>query len=242
MLHPCLARALPENVKTDDTPSEIAADTASDRVQAIGRDQHGRPLGRDALQPGADLLEARLVGADLIEANLAGARLSGARVSGANLTRANLAGARMSGARVSGANLTGVNLIGARLVGADLIGADLTGADLTGASLINANLTEADLTDVDLTKADLAMARLIGANLSGASLRGTRFVVGAQAPPDLVIATLAGARWSDETVWPSDEIAAAVAQSSRLLGDGYEVVVDDGRSRDHYHQPSTPSL
>jgi hypothetical protein len=59
---------------------------------------------------------------------------------------------------------------------------------------------------------------------------------------DAVVAALRGARWSEETIWPTEDIAASVAHSSRLLEDSYHEIVDDGQSRDHDYQPSTPNF
>ena len=55
--------------------------------------------------------------------------------SGANLIDANLIDANLSGANLSGANLRGANLIGANLRGANLSGANLIDANLSGANL-----------------------------------------------------------------------------------------------------------
>jgi hypothetical protein len=97
--------------------------------------------------------------------------------------------------------------------------------------------------DVLGPEADLSGADLTRANLTGANLEDARFALTEPEPsPDAVVTALAGARWSEETIWPTEEIAATVARSSRLLKDGYHEIVDDGQSRGHDYQPSTPGL
>lgn len=261
LLHSRRPSAEPQRANTDDTPSETA----------IGSDRHGQPFGRETLRPGVDLRGADLSGADLTgarlfrahlswatltdarlpRAHLSGADLTGARLSGAILSGANLTDARLSRANLSRADLIGTDLTDARLSGANLIRADLSGAHLSGADLSEvylsgANLSEsnlrgADLSGADLSRADLSRARLSGANLSRAILTDARFAI-MEPSADAVVAALAGARWSEATIWPTEEIAATVAQSSRLLEDGYHEIVDDDQSRDHDYQPSTPVL
>ena len=87
---------------------------------------------QQAVNAGANLIDANLRGANLSDANLRDANLLGANLSGANLRDANLLGANLSGANLRDANLLGANLSGANLRGANLSGANLRDANLLG--------------------------------------------------------------------------------------------------------------
>jgi uncharacterized protein YjbI with pentapeptide repeats len=69
----------------------------------------------EAVESGADLIDANLSDADLRDANLRDANLIDADLSDADLSDANLSGADLSDANLSDANLRGANLRGANL-------------------------------------------------------------------------------------------------------------------------------
>ncbi|MBB4912427.1 pentapeptide repeat-containing protein [Actinophytocola algeriensis] len=95
------------------------------------------------------------------------------------------------------------------LHGTCLAGADLRGLRLPGGTLADADLSGASLRSADLTRADLARANLAGASLAGSDLIDTRF-----ADTRFAETELSHARFSDDTLWPSQHEDAVMAASS----------------------------
>ena len=159
----------------------------------------------DANLAGSKLVNSKLSGVRLIGANLAGAKLVNADLSDAILVRANLSDARLAHADLSNANLSGARFPSARLEGVQLEDANLTDAILSDTQLPDANLTNANLSGAILTNANMNKVGLFRANLAGANLCGAdlSFAV------DLPTATLHGARFNDDTLWPEDFPAEA---------------------------------
>lgn len=112
-----------------------------------------------------------------------------------NLEDAQLAGLVLEGAYLEDAKLDHANLKGANLYwcvarGASFEGANLENVDFKGATCTQAKFRGANLTRADFTQNNLGNA----ADLSGADLR----------TPSLFQALLAGAKYSDTTVFPSE--------------------------------------
>ena len=149
-----------------------------------------RAYFQNAVWPGVDLRELRIMGADLSRSNLGRAQLDRARADGAvfqaaslpgaslmeivatgsDFTHANLAGANLQSASLEDARMSHAQLCSANLNNGFLRGADLTGSSFVGASLRHATLFGATLAGTDFTSADLEGTDLHGADLRGAIL------------------------------------------------------------------------
>ena len=116
----------------------------------------------------AVLDDADLFVADLRFVNLTGSDLDRAILDFALLIDGLLSDVRLVDASLISANLSGADLTNAVVGRADLRNANLTGATFTGAILLMSDLRDANLTDADLTGAFLGSARLQGATLDGA--------------------------------------------------------------------------
>jgi uncharacterized protein YjbI with pentapeptide repeats len=145
----------------------------------------------------------------------------GGEVNGILLVGEPLSGRDLTDVFLRGEDLSGVNMVGTKLANAKLGHADLSDADLSGADLRGADLSEAVFDNTKLVGADLRGARfdddtfLIGADLSRADLRGvdlsrttlmTLFSTGPwdPLPPREIRATMSGAKYDSETLWPED--------------------------------------
>lgn len=219
-------------------------------IDLDGFELKGQDLSRSNLAQ-ADLVGADLRGADLSAADMTGTRLRralyddatrfpagldpeaggayavapGSIIPFAKMQWKHLREAALSGASLTGADLTGADLTAASLNSADLSGADLYTANLTGASLHRANLRDAKargaiLRDADLRRADLRGGDFSWADFAGADLRGAQL-----AGAVLTEARLRGARYNDDTTFPTSFDPAA----ERMMGgDGGQSVRASG--------------
>jgi hypothetical protein len=162
--------------------------TIVDPIQSISTGPH--PYSGPNLEPFASAASANLSFAELVDADLYVADLRFV-----NLTGSNLDGARLDFALLIDGLLIDVRLVDASLINTNLSGADLTNAIVGRADLRNANLTGATLTGANLQQSDLAGANLAGADLTGAFLKWTI----------LWEATLDGAFYDENTIFPSGD-------------------------------------
>ena len=95
-----------------------------------------------AMESGADLLNANFFCYDLTDTNLTGGNFTGSCFYLANLSRSNCSGAIFWNANLSGVNFSGTNLAGADLTGAELISVNFNGSNLRDAYL---DLIKADV-------------------------------------------------------------------------------------------------
>ncbi len=184
-----LAAAIPA-VSTNDTDSNIEAETSESTTTGYREDWSGRDLSWRSFK-GDDLSHYNFSGADLSRCDFSGANLEGANFEGANLAPAALLGANLEGANFEGANLANAVLNGANLEGANLQGAVITGADFTFADLSKANFknvmgdetifasctcNKTDFSDSSLTKSNFTNTHLINAYFLNSKLNGSKFI------------------------------------------------------------------
>jgi uncharacterized protein YjbI with pentapeptide repeats len=153
-----LAAAIPA-VSTNDTDSNIEAETSESTTTGYREDWSGRDLSGRSFK-----------GDDLSRYNFAGANLSECDFSEANLEGANFEGANLSSAKFVGSNLNSANFEGADLDDTNFDDTKLKDACLEGTSLKNASFDRSDLTRTSFSK-----ATLVGASFRDARLIETNF-------------------------------------------------------------------
>jgi hypothetical protein len=162
--------------------AKIGSDEFAEYVFSAGQDNEP-PLTRAEVPEVVEAIRAMVV--EFID-----------KVKDGELTGLALAGG------LRGRDMRGADLRGAFLNNADMRGANLSNTDMRGTRLLGAILRDADLSKANLSGAHLSGADMRGANLSGADLSRT----------GMPMAELSGARYTQETVWPSrfDPVEAGV--------------------------------
>ncbi|MBK6515313.1 MAG: DUF2169 domain-containing protein [Polyangiaceae bacterium] len=185
---------------------------------------------RGATLARADLTGADLTGADLSEVNLGEAVLKDAVLDGAKLLLAVLWKTDLSGAKLRGARLHEEAVLPAfgdkpsrEVAGAGLYQAKLQGADLSGLVAPRSTWLELDLRGVTFAKGDLRDAVLVscqldGADLSGAGLERTAFVQSSAIGARFTGASLAGARFLQESRLDGADLSRADLTRACLRG------------------------
>ena len=199
-----LAAAIPA-VSTNDTDSNIEAETSESTTTGYREDWSGRDLSGRSFK-GDDLSRYNFAGANLSECDFSEANLEGANFEGANLSSAKFVESNLNSANFNEAAVDKCNFSEANLEGANLQGAGLHYCKFSGANLSYANLSESLGAKVDFSCANLTGTICVSVNFeqniywdggyNGATMFKNAILIGA----DFSHADLEGAYFNDATL------------------------------------------